>query len=325
MKRNLAFWFLMVIGSFAIITMGIELFVRAFLDNGMQLDLEMWKYARDVKQIANDPLIGHRHRPNGEARLMGVDVKINSKGLRDREIPYERKPSTLRILMLGDSFTEGWGVPFEQTFSKRIERLYAAHGINAEVVNTGVGNYNTIMEVKYFLNEGYRYQPDIVVLNYVPNDAEPVPRAVSPNPLMQVCQSCVFLSGRIDTLLRDLSLRPKWEAYYLDLYGKGSAKGWIEAKAAIGKLAEHCRSHNIRLLIAHLPELRNLQHYPLQGITELVRQAASENGADFVDALPELKEHDAPTLWVAPSDPHPNAHANELIANALWRKLEARE
>jgi lysophospholipase L1-like esterase len=325
MKRNHAFWLLMTIISFALITIIIELFVRAFLDNGTQFDLEMWKYARDIKQIASDPLTGHEHRPNSQASLMGVDVKINSKGLRDREIPYERTLAVRRILMLGDSFTEGWGVPLEQTFSKRIERLYGARGSRAEVINAGVGNYNTIMEVNYFLNEGYKYQPDIVVLNYVPNDAEPVPRAVQPNPLMRACHSCVFIFGRIDTLLRDVSLRPNWTAYYLALYGSGGAEGWIEAKVSIGKLAEYCRSHNIKLLIAHLPELHDLKHYPLQKITDLVRQAATENGADFVDVLPELKQHDAAKLWVSPSDPHPNAYANELIASSLFRKLEIME
>jgi hypothetical protein len=181
------------------------------------------------------------------------------------------------------------------------------------------------MEVNYFLTDGYRYRPDIVVLNYVPNDAEPVPRPAQPNRLMRVCHSCVFVLGRIDTLLRGVSIRPDWAAYYLALHGGGGAAGWVEAKEAIGKLAAYCRTHGIKLLIAHLPELHDLAHYPLQEIAGLVRQAASENGADFVDVLPELKGHDALTLWVSRSDPHPNAHANELIANALFSKLRTME
>jgi lysophospholipase L1-like esterase len=253
---------------------------------------------------------------------MGVDVTINSKGLREREIPYERS-SLARILMLGDSFTEGWGVPFDLTFSKRIERLYAGAGIAAEVINAGVGNYNTAMEVSYFLSEGLRYQPDIVVLNYIPNDAEPMPLDAEPSPLMRVCYTCVFLVGSVDKLLRQANLRPDWERYYISLYGAGAAPGWANAKAAIGRLAEYCRSHNIKLVIAHIPELRQLKNYPLREITELVRGAAGENGAEFVDILPELKQQEPETsLWVSPSDPHPNARAHELIANALFRKLQ---
>jgi len=325
MRREHALWLLMIAGSLVFMAMTVELSVRAFVDDGMHYDLEMWKYARDVKQIADNPLIGHVHRPNRQARLMGADFKTNSKGLREREIPYERVAPGLRILMLGDSFTVGWGVPFEQTFAKRVERLYAARGVNAEVINAGVGNYNTVMEVNYFLNEGNKYRPDVVVLNYIPNDAEPVPPLAQPNLLMRVCHSCVFLFGRIDTLLRKMSLRPEWETYYLNLYGGGDAKGWLDAKASIGRLAAYCRSHNIKLLVAHLPELHDLQHYRFAKITELVRQAAKENGAEFIDVLPELKANDPATLWVSPSDPHPNALANELIANALFRQLATME
>jgi hypothetical protein len=325
MKREHTFWLLMLLGSGVLAALSIELFVRVLIDDGMQYDLEMWKYARDLKEVATNPLIGHEHRPNSEARLMGVDVDINSKGLREREIAYERSPSVLRIMMLGDSFTEGWGVPFDQTFSKRIERLYASRGIEAEVINAGVGNYNTIMEVNYFLDEGHKYRPDIVVLNYIANDAEPVPPHPRPNPLLAACHACAFLLGRFDVLLREASVRPDWEDYYLNLYGDGDAKGWLDAKASIGKLAEYAKSHHIKLLISYLPELHELRRDPLHKIAELVREAAGENGADFVNVQPELRDQDPVQLWVSPSDPHPNAFANELIAKALFRKLETME
>jgi lysophospholipase L1-like esterase len=325
MKREHVFWVLMIVGTLAAAAIGIELFVRIVVDDGMHFDLEMWKYARDLKQIARNPLIGHEHRPNGRARLMGVDVAINSKGLRDREIAYERTPGTLRILMLGDSFTEGWGVAFDETFSKRIERLYAERGILAEVINAGVGNYNTVMEVNYFLDEGWKYRPHIVVLNYIFNDAEPIPpHDVSPQ-LLRLCEACMFLFGRADTLLRDASLRPDWKAYYLGLYAGGSAPGWIEAKNAIARLAAHARAHDIKLLIANLPELHELTPYPLQSVTALVQTAAKENGTDFVDILPALQSERPETLWVSSSDPHPNSRANALIADALFRKLSAME
>jgi lysophospholipase L1-like esterase len=325
MKREHAFWLMTVVATLAIPAIAIELVVRARMDDGMQYDLEMWKYARDLKQVAANPLIGHQHRPNSQARLMGVDVKINSKGLREREIAYERTASTLRILMLGDSFTEGWGVTFDETFSKRIERLYAARGISAEVINAGVGNYNTVMEVNYFLEEGHNYRPDVVVLNYVPNDAEPVPPYAAPAPWIGLCRACVYLFGRLDTLLREVSVRPDWRAYYLDLYRGGRAKGWLDAKASIAALAEYARSHHVKLLVAYLPELHDLRYDPLRSISDLVRQAARANGADFVDVSPEFKARDAIELWVSRSDPHPNALANKLIADALFRKLETME
>lgn len=324
MKREHVFWALMAVGTLVAAAFLIELTVRTVIDDGMQFDLEMWKYARDVKEVAADPLVGHEHRPNSHAHLMGVDVDINSKGLRDREFAYARTPGSLRILMLGDSFTEGWGVALDDTFAKRLERLYAARGVTAEVINAGVGNYNTVMEVNYFVDEGRKYEPDIIVLNFTFNDAEPVPPHPAEKPWLKFCRACVFLVGRADTLLREVTLRADWRNYYLGLYGDG-APGWRDAKAALATLAAYAKAHRQKLLVASLPELHALDPYPLQAITDRAQQAAGEVGADFVDVLPTLRSVPPRQLWLSPTDPHPNARAHALIAEALFRKLTAME
>ena len=300
-----------------------EVAVRLVVDDGMQFDLEMWKYARDVKVVSDDPRIGHEHGPNREAHLMGVKVETNSKGQRDREIPYERTPGVLRIAMVGDSVTMGWGVPFESLFSKRIERLYEKAGTKAEVVNLGVGNWNTVQEVRYFLTKGYKYNPDIVVLNYFVNDAEPTPEnREKPGWLLRNCYSCVFFKGRLDSLLRQATTKQNWSDYYLGLYDGGKSEGWLAAKAAIKQLADYCEENNIELLIAHLPELHDVQNYRFGIVTELVRQTANENKVPFVDLLPNLQFQASEDLWVTPPDPHPNAFANELIAAGLFNALQ---
>ena len=314
--------FLATLISLVLAVFSLELLTRLVVDDGMQFDLEMWKYARDIKQVAADPLIGHEHVPNRQARLMGVDFRTNSQGLRDREFSVERVPGKLRIAMLGDSLTVGWGVPVDDTFAKRIERMYAAAGIDAEVINFGVGNYNTVQEVQAFLAKGHRYRPDIVVLNYFVNDAELLEPARSPSPLMRACYACVFLAGRGDAVVRQFLGGMDWAQYYLSLYGDGTSQGWVEAKAAIGRLAEATKASGAKLVIANLPELHDVKDYRFGRITDLVRQAAAEHGAVFVDVLPAIADQPSSKLWVTPPDPHPNAYANELIAKALFVALQ---
>jgi lysophospholipase L1-like esterase len=323
MKRETIFNLLAILMGAIIVVLCMEVVVRAFADDGKQFDLEMWKYALEVKGISPDPLIGHDHRPNRHAFLMGVQFDTNSKGLRDREFSYEKPPGKLRIMMLGDSFTVGWGAKFDETFSKRIERLYADRGIQAEVINTGVGNYNTIQEVEYYLTEGYKYNPDIVVLNFFVNDAEPVPVAHPPPTILRTCYSCIFVAGTIDSLSREFFAKKDWADYYLDLYGDdGRAKGWLDAKAYIAKLAAFTKAHGTKLLIANLPELHDVQHYSLQKITDLVREAADQNDVPFVDLLPYVQGVPSPELWVTPPDPHPNGLAHKLFAQGIFEALE---
>jgi len=75
MKRNTIFDLLAILMGVVIGSLAMEVAVRAFADDGKQFDFEMWKYALEVKGISPDLLIGHNHRPNRHAVLMGVQVR----------------------------------------------------------------------------------------------------------------------------------------------------------------------------------------------------------------------------------------------------------
>ena len=299
-----------------------ELTVRLLVDGRMDYAIEMWNYARRLKRRARDPLLGHEHVPGTSARLMGVDVKINSHGLRERELGFDKPAGTRRILLLGDSVAFGWGVAFDETMAKRLEAKLNAAGDpwRWEIINSGVGNYNTPMEVQYFLDEGYRYQPDQVILLFVYNDAEETP-VYRGNFFTEHLASAVYLSSRIDIALRMVGARDSYSEYYLGLY-RGNPVGWQNARAAIGRLGEYCRAHGIQALLANYPFPAGLRRYPFELITEDARQAAAAAQMDFFDLRPALAaEPDESRLWVTPADRHPSGHANGLMADALFQLL----
>jgi lysophospholipase L1-like esterase len=296
----------------------LEIVVRVFIDDGMNFDLEMWKYANQVKQRSADPLIGHEHRPNAHAHLMGVDVDINSLGYRGREMSINRAPGVRRIVMLGDSFTEGWGVPVDETVSRRLEILFGQRGMAVEVVNTGVGNSGSVQEVQGFLTRHSRLNPDVVVLNFDFRSAIPVPRYADDGWLVRHSEARMFLSSGADALQRLMGVKKKWADDYLALF---DGPGWIGARDAIVRLVEYCREHRMALLIANWPELHDVQHYVLDSITDRIRALANAEHVAFIDLLDAVKTQDSSTLWVTPADPHPNGHANRLFAEYLLPRL----
>jgi len=112
------------------------------------------------------------HAPGFRGREVGggidVPIEINSKGLRDREIPYEKPAGVFRILVLGDSWTFGSGVAGGAAYPKALERLLEARipGRRFEVINAGVSAYGTYHELAFFEKEGLMYSPDLVVLGF---------------------------------------------------------------------------------------------------------------------------------------------------------------
>ncbi len=92
MKQKTIFDLLAILMGVVIAALGMEVAVRAFADDGKQFDLEMWKYALEVKGVSSDPLIGHNHRPNRHAFLMGVQFDTNSKGLPTASFHMRSRP-----------------------------------------------------------------------------------------------------------------------------------------------------------------------------------------------------------------------------------------
>jgi hypothetical protein len=125
------------------------------------------------------PLFGWWHIPysggtfHSDFNEFEAGVHINARGLRDREIGYDNPNEALRVLSLADSFGEALQVELEQTYHKQLEALLGdSLGRPVEVLNAGVGGWGTDQEAVFYVAEGFRYQPDLVLLAFfIRNDA----------------------------------------------------------------------------------------------------------------------------------------------------------
>jgi len=209
-----------------VVLAGMEIFARVLYSRpSMHFGLEMWKYARQLKIRAENDDMSHRHRPNTHAFLMGVDVNINSLGLRDHDVSLQKPPDTFRIVVLGDSTTFGWGVHFDKTDPKLLERSLNANPPcprckNYEVLNADVGNYNTAQELASFKEQWLALNPDMVLIGWYINDAEPATRPTD-NWLAYHSYGYVWLTANFDAMERNVGVRKS----YRGLYAAGQP-GW---------------------------------------------------------------------------------------------------
>lgn len=169
---------------------------------------------------------------------------ISSQGLRDREVAVPKPDGVGRILVLGDSVAFGAHVPPARTFPNQLE---ARLGGAVEVLNASVSGYTTYNEVHYYLDEGRRFEPDLVILTFVLNDAvnprlhwnytrehiEDIPPAAIPNPaydrehVLPILEARRYpaaklgseLVGLVDRRLKRLARRDTEEA-------RSDAAGW---------------------------------------------------------------------------------------------------
>ena len=101
-----------------------------------------------------------------------MPVSISSQGLRDREYNPPRD-NEFRIVLVGDSFTFGWGVSAENTLASMLEERLAQRDLGQEisVVNCGLGGYGPWQEYGLLCERGFPLRPSLVMLQtFVAND-----------------------------------------------------------------------------------------------------------------------------------------------------------
>ena len=158
--------------SFRMLAVGIPLVIGAmalvFVDRTRPIYLEE---SETGYRFVYDQFVGWRNIPNRRSIANGRRFSINSKGLRGRELPYEKRAETTRILILGDSFAWGYGVADDEVFSEVLQDTLQGSDTKWEILNAAVSGWGTDQAYLFLVNEGFKYEPEIVVLAcYVVND-----------------------------------------------------------------------------------------------------------------------------------------------------------
>jgi hypothetical protein len=122
------------------------------------------------------PTRGWTHRPGAVDEYVKIgtrqEIRINSLGLRERELAREREPGTWRVLVVGDSQVAGFEVAQDETFTRVAERVLRERGHPVEIVNGGFRGYGTDQVLLFLQEDGMGFRPDVVLYVWAYNDPE---------------------------------------------------------------------------------------------------------------------------------------------------------
>src|SRR5262249_22559845 len=171
MKKQALYSALLFVVSIVVAAFAGEGILRIKNSSMKNYDIEMWRYARELKAPSPEPELGHDHIPNASSLLQSVTIRTNKWKLRGGAVA-SRDQVDRRILFLGGSITLGWGVPEDETVTARIQSAMREKGEHVDVLNGGVGNYNAQRYVQRFFSELEGLQPSDIVVQYFLRDAE---------------------------------------------------------------------------------------------------------------------------------------------------------
>jgi lysophospholipase L1-like esterase len=286
----------------------------------MRLSNDTWREL--LHRPSSVPGLAYELVPNREQYSHGAIIRTNSFGMRDDEPHTGVDDSLHRIVVLGDSFTFGFGVTGKDTYPNVVERLLneKIKDEQFEVLNLGTGGYSTHDEALVFEHKGMRWNPKLAVIGYVLNDPEIDPI----QPLHSYFQETSW--WQYSNILRlVVKVKNNWD---IMLLGKGDyieylhahQLKWQSVVEGLNKIGSIAKERNIPVLLLIFPMTRkSWTDYPYRKLHEQVGNTAKEKGLYLIDLYDHFSQYPPEDLMVAPGDSHPSRLGHELTAHAIYQ------
>lgn len=199
---NLGLFSLGIVLALAILELGSRLFVRIPLPPLPSRDVMQW----DSSALwTTKPSVRFEYPASIiQGRSEGFTVTHSAAGSRGPEIGPKAKDE-FRIVMLGDSYTYGWGVNDDQHVGAQLQRLVeTCQSRPVVVINLGVAGYSPWQEFERLKQWGMPLKPDLVVLQLFPcNDI--------PDSLMRNNRALPTFGDEPPELMRYWRNRARWD------------------------------------------------------------------------------------------------------------------
>lgn len=292
------------------------------------------------------------HRPNATGVYFGVETRINSLGLREREFPMRKPEGELRVLFVGDSVTVGLGLNTEDSFSRKAEPILSklADGVKVRTINAGCSGYATWQETDYVRNEGLKLSPDLVVLGFCMNDVIDVygvskgkvrgkPWAIEYPPFNHFSGFARMAASIADRVKADKVRRENlWTCQNMfavprsewitvnELFNEPQSQrmndAWARELADLDDFAAICESAHVRMLLVSFPVSSRLPSTPFaKGLYRRVIDWAARRGVPALDTtnamLQWATEHHRPIKDLFLDDVHLSAEGAAFSAQCI--------
>lgn len=247
----------------------------------------------------------------------------------------EKREGTPRVVVIGDSFTEGQGVREEDTFAARLD---ASLG-DVEVINCGRRGYD-FPELHELFTRHLALEPDVVVYAMVLNDPQQSEafharqayiddwildrrRMVtggdgSPDPWTPRLFS--VLSDRLEGM-RVGAATTRW---YQEMVEAPNAEGWNATLEHVSAMDRTMRERGGVFVVVLWPLMVGLDgEYPFDSAHQTIARALEQRSIAFSDTLPAFRGRTPGELWVHPSDRHPNEQGHAIFAGEVEGAVRA--
>jgi lysophospholipase L1-like esterase len=273
----------------------------------------------------------------------GIYYLINSFGLRGIDFPLNKPAGEKRILAIGDSVTFGHLVSEESTYPYFLQEYLQEAFVDTSlrVINCGVSTYSTREELMFLQRKGIKYDPDIVILGFVLNDASIYARQNHLNKLRETLKHSetmvvlwemrrnlfrfhfVRAIGRLlkvipgdqsKSNIRKKRIQLNRDIMYLE--SEDAIRGWEITINELDEINNLLNDHQIGHVLVIFPTRYQLDENPIPNKPqERMMEFCRSNRIPFLDLLPTFINHNLDSLYM--DQIHLKPKGNVIVAKEI--------
>lgn len=256
---------------------------------------------------------------------------LNSLGFRDKEHTLEKPAGTVRVVILGDSFTYGQAVADDEIFPRLLEQQV---GPQVEIISLAKQGWSTADQLEALREIGLSYKPDLVLIGVVTNDPEPhqsLPDGLERD--WRLFSRLPFQSRAFHLLDDKINRASEWwrvRASYADwqhsLYDPAGPY-WPAWQATVAELAALVGEHHLPTFAFVLPtalpsDLDDKYVSEFEALTDGYTAAGIPTKNLWPLYLTRFQTVDYKTLMALPNDQHPGPDLHAFYAEIIWQTIE---
>ncbi|MES2622693.1 MAG: GDSL-type esterase/lipase family protein [Bacteroidota bacterium] len=260
----------------------------------------------------------------------------NSLGFSDYEWALRKKPNEKRIIVLGDSFVEGQGAPYDSTLPAFLKKRLTEAGDSFTVMNAGICSSDPFYNYVGLKDLLLPYKPDVVIQLIGSNDIQPdillrggmerfskdgmIKYTPSPwwEPLYAVSLTTRLAVRKLgyDQTLRRAELSPETERQVND-----------KVIDLFKQYADLCRANGTLLMVVLFPGKKELDEnrYAFD-FSKIVSSIQQESNVRVFNLMPDYRNYLANNnsntheyFWK--KDRHNNSKGYEMMAESVFEHL----
>ncbi|MDD4939039.1 MAG: SGNH/GDSL hydrolase family protein [Candidatus Omnitrophica bacterium] len=271
----------------------------------------------------------------------GIKVYYNSLGFIGKEIG-DKHDDIFRILGVGDSVTAGTYLPQDQRYINRLGEILADKtNKRIEIINAGVGGYNTWQELESIKGKGLSVNPDLIIVGVCLNDYINNKPKLKKSWFNMVIEN--LRDGSKARYLDFLYQRSDLYKFFYDFFSTGLRMRFGDAgyhrylenynfeikpedfknwKAAFSDMISLVKSHKKKILFTIFP-LENQIINKEEDSYKPLSQFFKEEGIYYIDLIKDFKREakQSKILYMKRDIIHPTSIGHSIVAQAISKYI----